>query len=87
MRHVATWGPHYWPWALIAIVVIIFAPETFAVFTNTANTLSSYAQTELHVRPVVPFGQHNAAWLLTQGAYVTVAFWLLYHIWYGKFGG
>lgn len=87
-RHgAATWGPHYWPWALIAVTVIIFGPELYALFTNTANTLSWYSQTELHVRPLVPFTRHNAAWLLTQGVYLVVAFWLWLHIWYAYFGG
>jgi hypothetical protein len=80
-----TWGPHYWPWALIGISVVILAPEIYALATNAANSLSWYSWTELHVRPVTPFTKHSAAWLLSQGTFLVLAFWLWLHIWYAQF--
>lgn len=82
-----TWGPDYWPWALIGIALAIGIPEVYAITTNTANTLSWYSWTELHVRPVTPFTRHTAAWLLSQGLFAVGVFWLWAHIWYAQFKG
>lgn len=84
MQH-TTWGNTYWPWALIVVALAFTVPELYALFTNTMNTLSWYAWHELHVRPMMPFNRHNAAWLLTQGLYLVMVFWLLLHIWYAEF--
>jgi hypothetical protein len=82
---VATWGNDVWPWFLIVVTLTFIGFEGYALFTNTANTLSDYIWRELHVRPLEPFNRHNAAWLLTQGVYVTIAFWLWLHLWYHQF--
>lgn len=83
--HEATWGRRYWPWFLVIVSVAFLTPEIFALCTNTANTLSDYAWHELHLSLTAKRQVHDAAWFLTQGAYITVAFWLLMHIWYQQF--
>lgn len=80
-----TWGSRYWTWYLIVAALGFLVPEIYALFTNTKNTLTDYSRNELHVVPGEAFAAHNAAWLLTQGAYVLVVGWLLFHIWYDLF--
>lgn len=80
-----TWGYTYWPWTLIGIVVVVMVPEIYALATNVANTLSWYAWSQLHVRPVVPFDRHSAAWFLSQGMFLVIVTWLVLHIWYAQF--
>jgi hypothetical protein len=80
-----TWGPDYWPWVLIAVSITIGVPEIYAIATNTANTLSWYSWHELHVTPGQPFSRHTAAWLLSQGLFLLMTFWLWLHIWYAQF--
>ena len=80
-----TWGLLYWPIYLVSVTIGFAVPEVIGLFTNTRNTLSWYAWTEMHVRPMEPFTVHNAGWFLSQGMFLTVASWLLYHIWYMKF--
>lgn len=81
-----TWGSIYWPIFLVLTSVAFLAAEILALFTNTANTLSDYAWRELGLPinfrgPII----HNAAWLLTLGAWLVVVFWLTEHIWFQRF--
>ena len=80
-----TWGLLYWPIYLISVTIGFAVPEVIGLFTNTRNPLSWYAWDEMHVRPMMPFTAHNAGWFLSQGMYLTIASWLLWHIWYMKF--
>jgi hypothetical protein len=61
------------------------AGEGYALATDWRNTLSQYAETELHYTAGQGFFQHNADWLLTQGVFLVIVFWLYWHIWYHKF--
>lgn len=79
----ATWGPHYWPWYLIAAAAGLLGPEIFALFTRHANTLSDYSWRELGITGARPV--HSAAWLLTLGAWLVMAFFLTEHIWFQRF--
>lgn len=79
----ATWGPHVWPWFLIAVAGVFLALETYALVTNSANSLSDYAWTELGIRGFRPV--HSAAWLLTLGAWLTLAYFVTEHIWFRRY--
>lgn len=79
----STWGPHVWPWWLIAVAGSFLGLEIFALITNHANTLSDYAWRELGVQGVRSV--HTAAWALTLGAWLTMAWFLTEHIWFMKF--
>ncbi len=81
----ATWGPSYWPWFLIVVTLAFLGPEIAALLTNSANTLSDYAWGHLSVQQGQRFSQHDAAWLLTLGVWLTTAFWLTAHIWFYRF--
>jgi hypothetical protein len=82
---VATWGNQVWPWFLIVVTVAFLSFELYALFTNTANTLSDYAWRELHLSTARQRLVHNAAWFLTQGAYLVTIAWLWQHIWYHRY--
>lgn len=81
----ATWGPSYWPWFLIIVAAAFLAPEIYALITNSANSLSDYAWGQLQVHDGQRFDQHDAAWLLTLGVWITAAVWLTWHIWFYRF--
>jgi len=81
----ATWGTGYWPYALIAISLMILVPEIYALVTNPANTLSDYVWRELRVSLTPHRIAHTAAWFLTQGAFIVLNLWLVLHLWYGKY--
>lgn len=80
-----TWGREYWTWFLVVVSAAFLIPEIVALVTNVRNTLSWYSWTEMHV----PSGMHplhqSAAWFLSQGVFVVIAAWLLFHIWYHDF--
>lgn len=80
-----TWGNTYWPYFLIAVSLLFLVPETYALLTNSLNTLSDYAWRMLHVPTRGQHWSHTAAWLLTQGMYVVVSYWLWRHIWYHQY--
>lgn len=80
-----TWGNNYWPYALIACSLIILGPEIYALVTNHANTLSDYVWRELRVSFKPGRTVHTAAWFLTQGTFLVLNSWLLFHLWYGKY--
>lgn len=81
-----TWGRWYWSAYLIAGSVAFLGPEIYALFTNFKNTLSDYARFQLDVTtPQQPFTSHSAAWLLSLGAWLVVAFWLTFHVWFERF--
>lgn len=82
---IVTWGLWYWPVFLITASVAFLIPEILALVTNVSNTLSDYAWHELNIpRPGTPV-IHSAAWLLTLGVWLVMAFWLTWHIWFRKF--
>lgn len=88
MAKMITWGMAYWPIFLIVTAVGFLVPELIALVTNTANTLSDYSWRELglsinfrHPGNVM----HNAAWILTLGAWLTASFFLTAHIWFQRF--
>lgn len=79
-----TWGRYYWPYAMILVSVMFAVPETIAIVTNDANTLSSYSWDELHVmNGHIPV--NTIAW------YGSLAVWLAFtvvitaHIWFRSF--
>lgn len=81
-----TWGKIYWPWFLIVTSLAFLIPEIIGIATNVKNTLSDYARYELDVTtPHQPFTSHSAAWLLSLGVWLVVAFWLTWHIWWERF--
>jgi hypothetical protein len=81
-----TWGKEYWPIMLIITSILFLGPEIYALVTNVKNTLSDYARYELNVTtPTEAFNAHTAAWLLTLGVWLVVAFWLTFHIWFERF--
>lgn len=80
-----TWGHVYWPYFLIAVSVAFLTPEVYAIVSNTANTLSAYLWLELHVPARDQHWSHTAAWLLTQGVYGIVVFWLWRHVWWHQY--
>ena len=85
-HHVMTWGRVWWPVFLIVTSLAFLIPEVIALVTNVKNTLSDYARYELNVTtPTQGFTTHTAAWLLSLGVWLTVAFWLTWHIWWEKF--
>jgi hypothetical protein len=79
---VATWGPHYWPWFLIAVALAFLIPEIYALITNDANTLTDYSRVSLNVTSGQGFTAHTAAWILTLGMWLVVTGWLTGHIWF-----
>ncbi|MGH9436814.1 MAG: hypothetical protein ACRD22_02725 [Terriglobia bacterium] len=83
----ATWGHEYWTWALIAIALLFLPAELYALFTNTANTLTDYSRYELHVSGQVVLTRQSAAWVLTLGTYLVVTTWLCGHIWFDLWSG
>lgn len=85
MNKIATWGYMYWPWYLAATALAFLVPEIYALFTNPRNTLSDYAWHELGVSLSAKPAIHGAAWFLTQGVFILIAMWLVFHIWYAKY--
>jgi hypothetical protein len=81
-----TWGKWWWPIFLIVTSLAFLVPELIALVTNFRNTLSDYARYELNVTtPTQGFTTHTAAWLLSLGVWLVVAFWLTWHVWWAKF--
>ena len=81
-----TWGKTYWPIFLIVTSLAFLGPEIYALVTNFRNTLSDYARYELNITtPHEAFTAHSAAWLLTLGVWLVIAFWLTFHIWFERF--
>ncbi len=75
-----TWGRYYWPVALLFMaVVMIGIPETIAIITNPANTLSDYSWDELRVG-FVPV--HTIAWYVSLAVWLTAIVLLTLHIWW-----
>lgn len=86
MNVVMTWGKTYWSWFLIVVTLGFAIPEVIALITNYKNTLSDYARFELDITtPTEAFGAHSAAWLLSLGLWLVLAFWLTFHIWFERF--
>lgn len=87
-----TWGKEWWPAFLIVCAVWIIVgfgiPELIALFTSvsthTDNTLSHYAQSELHVSSQMTV--HTVAWWLTLIVWTSVVTILTWHIWFGLGG-
>lgn len=81
----ATWGAWYWPTFLALTSGAFLVAEILALATNAANTLSDFAWRELGLPLTGRPPLHTASWLLSLGAWLTVAFWLTEHIWFRKF--
>jgi hypothetical protein len=83
VRSAETWGNDYWPWALLAVVLIIMIPETIALATNAANTLSDWVWRVLHVNPG---GGAISGWTFLHYAFfvlwVGLFVWLTYHFFF-----
>lgn len=79
-----TWGMIYWPVGL-AVVSLLFLPaELYALFTNTANTLSWYCWHELNVTRALTFDAHGAAWWLSLTAWIVFTVVITLHIWFAS---
>lgn len=83
MRHL--WGYTYWPWYIIVTASAFLIAEIVALVTDVQNTLSDYAWHELNISVTPGRTVHSAAWLLSQGMYIVMVIWLLFHIWYRQF--
>ena len=57
-----TWGSVYWPWYLITASAAFLAAEVFALFTNSANTLSDFSWYELGITGTIG-ARHPAFYL------------------------
>ena len=87
-----TWGLHYWPVFLILSATWLLLgfgiPELLAIFTqvstHTDNTLSAYAQQELHVSAQMT--RHTIAWYLTLITWTSLSIILTWHIWFNLGG-
>ncbi|HEY3718358.1 MAG TPA: hypothetical protein VGL39_27865 [Jatrophihabitantaceae bacterium] len=76
-----TWGRHYWPFALLAVLLIILGPEIYALATNWENSLSYWVWTQLRVQDGEPLGAHSVLWFFTLVAYLGLVGWLGPHLW------
>ncbi len=76
------WGRVYWPVWLVLVALSLLVPECYALFTGTANTLSSWIWGVLHVRSGQSPLDWSAARLLTFGAWCVLVWWLTMHFWF-----
>jgi len=76
------WGIIYWPVFLSVVSTLFLVPETVALFTNQANTLSDYAWNELHIGLSFGHGAHTVAWWLSLIAWVMFTVIITGHIWW-----
>ncbi len=76
------WGERYWPVWLIVVLCTFLGPEIYALVTNSANTLSDWIWTILHVRSAQSPLKWSAAQLLTFGAWCVLVWWLTLHFWF-----
>jgi hypothetical protein len=81
-----TWGAAYWSVALIAATVAFLVPESFALVTSHANTLSDFARWQLNEWPNEPLLRHEWQWWGSQTIYLLSVGWLWGHIWYYIWG-
>lgn len=76
------WGIIYWPVFLITVSAFFLIPETIALCTNAANTLSDYAWNQMHVGLSFGNGPHTVAWWLSLVAWILFAVLITGHIWW-----
>lgn len=79
-----TWGPRYWPVVLIAGLVLILGPESFAVFTNWRNTLSEWVWTELKVQRDENPWNWSATQFLVFCVWLVTVLWLTFHFFFRR---
>lgn len=80
-----TWGKVWWPIYLIVTSVAFLVPETVALITNAANTLSYYARLELNLIPHVN-NAHTVAWWFSLCAWGLFIVIMTLHIWGNQLG-
>lgn len=76
------WGNIYWPIGLITASLAFVAPESYALATDPANTLSDYCWRELHVTRALEISGHGLAWWCSLIAWVMFVVLITIHIWY-----
>lgn len=79
-----TWGLYYWPIGLLVVSTMFVAPEMFALFTNPANTLSTYSQWELGLFTPTGVSIHTLGWWASIFAWVFFVIVITQHIWFRK---
>lgn len=77
----ATWGPHYWPWFILTVVVLFGVPELWALATNSFNSLSDYSWAQLHVGQKYPL-IHTVAWFASLIIWLLFVVVITWHIWW-----
>lgn len=78
-----TWGQYYWPIAMVVAFGLMFGiPELYALFTNTANTLSWYAWRMLNIGISKGNGIHTLAWWTSLIVWWLFVLAITLHIWY-----
>lgn len=76
------WSNIYWPWFLGVTFVLFIIPETYALITNAANTLSEYCWRELDVTHALEFSSHSVAWWGSLIPWLMFAVIITLHIWF-----
>jgi hypothetical protein len=76
------WGNTYWPVGLTLVAVMFLVPESYALFTNSANTLSDYCWRELGVNIAFGHGRHTIAWWSSLAAWLMFTVIITIHIWW-----
>jgi hypothetical protein len=76
------WGHYYWPAFLTVVSLFFLVPEFIALITNSANTLSDYAWSEMNVSMSYSGGVHTAGWWLSLVVFIVAAVLLVIHIWW-----
>lgn len=79
-----TWGLWYWPVFLTVGSLFVLVPETIALCTNAANTLSDYCWRELDVTNALRFPAVAAdyAWWLSFATWIMFVIVITIHIWF-----
>lgn len=80
MKSVPTWGLIYWPAFISAVIGAFLSGELPALFTNSANTLSYFAQYELGIGG--RYTPHNVFWWISLLGTIAVTGVLIGHIWF-----
>jgi len=75
-----TWGLAYWEWFLILASLAFLVPEVFAIFTNSANTLSDFSWYELGITGRI--NTHHFSWWVSLFAWWTFVGVITAHIWF-----
>ena len=79
---VPTWGLIYWPIGMVIVSLIFLPAELYALFTNSANTLSDYSWHELGIDKAVHVSYHTLAWYLSIISWALFVIIITGHIWF-----